>query len=526
MIIARITGGIGNQLSRYAAGRWLAYKLNTELKLDLTLYHENKIPPYSLDQFNIKATEATQEEIDICKKISQEHGLEIRKDYSLQGILKYPDNIYVMGGRNEKHFTEIADIIKQDFTLKNPLSQNAEMWKQKILSADCSVSMHFRHGDYVYNPSYKGRMIWADIPPLDIYYNCLNALKQQYASPRIKVFVFSNNLQWIKENLHLDVSTEFVEGNARDTEELYLMSLCKCNIIPLSTFSWWASWLNRNPNKKVFQLYPENAEKVETYRYSLTPTNQNSPLDSDKWIKVFFDKDNCLKNIKMKPIFSLLLVVNNDVANLVETLNSLLGQDYKYYEIIIIDNASTDGSGKICQKAVKVKNNVTLKRLESKVNNATAWNIAFKIAQGKYVSFLKVGDRFLTNFLTSLYFVNERKQADIIHMFTWLQENEDGNISFDDKRFFICRDLVFLKEKIHIAMSKDGHNAAELVINRQMNSFLGTKIYNGEFLTEHGIKFDETLTDNAAEYSFQVEAFFYTKYFMCLSDIFYIAPRY
>ena len=195
MIISKITGGTGNQLFQYATGRRLAYKLNTELKLYLTLYAKKIVHSYGLDQFNIKATVATPEEIAFCKKFSEENGLGVQKNSTLQEVLNYPDNVHLRGYWGESYFADIADIIREDLTLKNPLSPTAKRWRQKILSAECAVSMHFRHGDYVYNPFYKGNRPWADIPPLDIYCNCLNTLKQEYKN--ITVFVFSNNLPFI-----------------------------------------------------------------------------------------------------------------------------------------------------------------------------------------------------------------------------------------------------------------------------------------------------------------------------------------
>ena len=524
MIISHITGGAGSQMFTYSAGRYLANKLNTELKLDVTRYTNRYTMPYILEQFNISATIATPEEIESIKKIKiitgQSYSQDIKVLFSNAYLLDY--------WTSEIFFPDIRDILLKEFTLKN-LSPNAEAWKNKILSADCAVSMHVRHGDFLYVPQCTQKP-WFQVPPLEYYCNCLNLLKEAYNNPM--VFIFSNNMSWCKENLRLDVPTEFVDGwqenekfdmgAKRDVEEIYLMSLCKHNINPRSAFSWWGAYLNQNPDKKVFVSNSATAEQVKNYRYSLE--TKASPLDSGKWIIVPFDRDK-QPNVTMQPIFSLLLVVNDNASSISDTLSSLLGQDYKYYEVIIIDNASTDGSDKICRQAIVGKKNVTYERLRKKVSNATAWNRAFKIAQGYYVSFLKSGDHFLTNALRSLYGVNEYRQVDIIHMFASLAENENGTIAFTDKKYSEQRDKRFKDEKRAVVMGTDGQAAAKLLLDGQINSFLGTKIYNRDFLKDNGIKFDEHLADNEAELAFQAEAFSKSKYFMHISNAFYVAPK-
>lgn len=392
---------------------------------------------------------------------------------------------------------------------------------KKILSAECAVSMHFRHGDFVYSPT-RGKEPWCKPQPLYYYQGCLNALKQQYNN--LTVFAFSDNMEWVKANLRLDVPTEFVEGCVHAAEDLYLMSLCKHNILSCaSTFSRWGAWLNQNPDKKVFVPFHSTAQRVRAYTWSLKPF-KDSPIDFERWIRVPFDPDDS-PNVIMRPYFSLLLVVNNDVDTIADTLNNLLGQDYNYYELIIIDDASTDGSDKICRQAVEGKKNVTYKRLEAKVNNATAWNMAFKMMRGQYISFLKSGDHYIPETLSKLYVTNEYRLANIIHLFAWLEENETGDVTFADKKYSVQRDLYFQKARKSVALSTNGQDAVKFLLDKRINGFLGTKFYNVEFLTEHGIKFDETLDDTAAEFSFQKETFLKSKHFMYVGNALYIAPK-
>lgn len=524
MVIVYIMGGIGNQLYQYAAGRRLAHKLNTELKLDTTFYDNDNLRPYALNLFNIKESIATHEEIECIKKIStpKKIGIEGDPEQFMPEVLRYPNDVWLHGyWGHEKYFADISNILRKEFTLKQTLSSNAKSWKEKILASECSVSLHFRHGDFAYSPINSAYSNFS-ILPLDYYYECIQSLQNDYKN--LTLFVFSDNLNWVKENLHVDLPTEFVEGeDLKDVEELYLMSLCKHNITANSTFSWWGAWLNQNPSKKVFRPIPSvDSAKVESQP---SPKKKNTFLDSDKWIKVPFIPKREL-DITQKPYFSLLLVVDNNVATLEETLYSIFGQDYKFYELIIIDNASTDGSGKICRQTAKNYDNVTLIKLHNKVTVGVAWNMALDIAQGDFIIFLKGNDLLVFNALSSMYLVNEHPRVDVVNSVCWLREDENGTLGTDNRKFNLETDEAF-KDFQGIIRGKFD-KLTILKILSASNSFypppITTKIFNRKFLVDNGILFNEK-TKEDAEILFKVNAMLQANENIFVKNPYYIAPR-
>lgn len=520
MIISRITDGIGNQLFQYAFGRCLAYKWNTELKFDLTFYDSDHLRPCTLNFFNTKATLATPEEIARVKNSCG--GVRQEEKRFMPEILDYPDDVWLYGyWGSEKYFADIRDILLNEFSLRQPIGVAAQHWKEKIFAAECSVSVHFRHGDFAYSPINVAKPNAFAIVPLNYYYECINVLKQQYKN--LTLFIFSNNLQWVKENFRPGVPIEFVEGEGlEDFEELHLMSLCKHNIIANSTFSQWGAWLNQNPDKKVFRPLPtSDAAKVD-YQYVSTG-DENSLLDMDKWIGVPFDI-NKQPEITQKPYFSLLLVVNDDAATLNETLDSILGQDYKYYELIIIDDASTDGSGKICRQVAQTYDNVTLIKLWNKIPDGAAYNKALDLAQGDSVLFLKGNDRIFPDALTYLYLVNERPRVDVVNSVAWLHEDERGGISMAGRKFALETDAAFRGSEGSIRTKLDKPTLFKIFAANEAATPLATKMFRRKFLTDNDIRFNEQ-NDAEATRLFAIEAMLQADEMIFTPNLHYIAPR-
>ena len=63
--------------------------------------------------------------------------------------------------------------------------------------------------------------------------------------------VSSDNIEYAKQNIPSWATNVYFLENESPYTDLFILSLCKHNIISNSTFGWWAAWLNRNPEKIV-----------------------------------------------------------------------------------------------------------------------------------------------------------------------------------------------------------------------------------------------------------------------------------
>jgi hypothetical protein len=98
---------------------------------------------------------------------------------------------------------------------------------------------------------------------LDYYRKALRLLNERVDQPEI--FIFSDDIAWVKANLDIDLPCLFVDHNMgmESYNDMRLMSLCQHHIIANSSFSWWGAWLNPNPDKVVIapQRWFANANK-------------------------------------------------------------------------------------------------------------------------------------------------------------------------------------------------------------------------------------------------------------------------
>ncbi len=294
MIAVRLMGGLGNQMFQYAIGRKLALEHSTDLVMDL-IFFENiaKIDTprhYELDCFTInekflspakRPVENPQStfagrrgKLQLIKHrlVGQNWQVYYEPHHNFDPkALKLPDNSYLIGyWQTEKYFADSRDIILKDFSFKQPAKgKNAELLNQ-IKNSE-SISIHVRRGDYVTN---KHASKFHGTKELSYYNTALSHFLKQTNNPTL--FVFSDEPEWCKNNLKFKQKTVYVEGNKKGYEDMRLMMNCRHNIIANSSFSWWAAWLNQNPDKLV-------AAPKQWFNDSSVNTKDVIP---ESWIKI------------------------------------------------------------------------------------------------------------------------------------------------------------------------------------------------------------------------------------------------
>ena len=270
MIYVDISGGLGNQLYKYATGYSVAKETGQELVLDKTLLDTVDFRNYELDGLKVQRREdiSWNYKTDLLDRAifnrirrlaNTNHAFLVKEDRGfcefypeIFDIGKKKKDIYLMGGwQNYRHFqkykTDICRMCVPSFQLKKETLDILN----NITSSE-SVAIHIRRGDYV------KLGITLD---KNYYLQALRIAKEKLKKPIF--FVFSEDIEFCKE-LFSGIETDdvfYVEHREeRNTiADFYLMRKCKHQIIANSSFSWWAAYTNENESKIV--LCPDGGEK-------------------------------------------------------------------------------------------------------------------------------------------------------------------------------------------------------------------------------------------------------------------------
>lgn len=112
-------------------------------------------------------------------------------------------------------------------------------------------------------------------------------------------------------------------------------------------------------------------------------------------------------------LVSVIIPVYNVASYLVEALDSVVHQTYENLEIIVIDDGSTDGSGKMCDEYAEKDRRFRVIHQENRGLSA-ARNVGLDIMTGEVVAFLDSDDAFHPDFIRTMIDAMRQKSADLV----------------------------------------------------------------------------------------------------------------
>lgn len=165
--------------------------------------------------------------------------------------------------QSEKYFE--SDYVNNLFKIDEVTLEKIKKNYNNVPDFTEMTSINIRRGDYLKLKDY------FPICSIDYYKNAIDIIGRDKF-----YFITSDDLKWCKK---VFVGKNFFFADKTNpTNDLYLQTLCRNNIISNSTFSWWGAWLNRHPKQIVVA-----PNKWFGLKYSSYNTKDLIPKE---WIKI------------------------------------------------------------------------------------------------------------------------------------------------------------------------------------------------------------------------------------------------
>ncbi len=147
------------------------------------------------------------------------------------------------------------------------------------------------------------------------------------------------------------------------------------------------------------------------------------------------------------PAISVVIPMYNVERYIKFCIDSILIQSFQDFEIILVDDASTDGSVEFCQKLYGDNDKIKLVHHEKNLTMGPARNTAIKHARGKYIAFVDSDDFILPDALEKFYNTAEKNNAQVVHAAGWLRADlkrkfEIGTVALHSRRLYKKRSVL------------------------------------------------------------------------------------
>ena len=179
---------------------------------------------------------------------------------------------------------------------------------------------------------------------------------------------------------------------------------------------------------------------------------------------------------------SVVMPVYNKEMYLDKTLKSILTQSYKNFEIIIVNDGSTDNTKKICDEYAKKDSRISVYHIENGgVSNAR--NIGLKYVTGEYIQFIDADDCINEDVFKTYIEILEKEKYDIIFTSYNKVDHEDKILKVVDLEY---RGLKYKKDILEDFVKNQ--------VDTGYYGWISNKLIKADIVIKNKIKFDTNIS--------------------------------
>ncbi|MGM9795272.1 MAG: glycosyltransferase family 2 protein [Candidatus Aphodosoma sp.] len=132
-----------------------------------------------------------------------------------------------------------------------------------------------------------------------------------------------------------------------------------------------------------------------------------------------------------KPLISVVMPAYNAAKYITESISSVLNQSLKNFEIIVVDDCSTDDTWKIINELVATDNRLKICRLDKNSGSAKyPREVAVSMANADWICWIDADDIVLEDYLEKLYCRTQNTNADIVCSQMIAFQNNTNNVQY------------------------------------------------------------------------------------------------
>ena len=181
---------------------------------------------------------------------------------------------------------------------------------------------------------------------------------------------------------------------------------------------------------------------------------------------------------------SVVIPVYNAERTIIRTLESIVNQSVKPYEVILINDCSTDNTKTVCEVFSQKYDYIRVYSLLENGGVSKARNKGIELANGNYIHFIDSDDTITEDTYLKLYKIINEFQYDLVTTGTNFIINNSKHTKRNVKEDIYCKSINEISNYFYRFTADDKERVLNVVCN---------KIYKKSIIIENNIEFNENI---------------------------------